>query len=77
VGKFEVRDVLLDGDSSVNIIFESLRKKLELRRAQLAPFVVGMADQWKVQPIGLIRNLKINLTSYDYKILISVLNMEN
>jgi hypothetical protein len=25
----------------------------------------------------LIRNLKINLTSYDYKILISVLNMEN
>jgi hypothetical protein len=27
-----------------------------------------MANQWKVQPIGLIKNLKINLASFDYKI---------
>jgi hypothetical protein len=39
VGKFEVKDVL-DGCSSVNFIFDSLRKKLRLRRPQLAPFVV-------------------------------------
>ncbi len=45
VGKFEVRDVLMDGGSGVNIIFESLRKKLRLRRLQLAPFVVQMVDQ--------------------------------
>jgi hypothetical protein len=32
VGKFEIRDVLLDGGSGVNIIFENLRMKLELRR---------------------------------------------
>ncbi len=32
VGKFEVRDVLLDNGSSVNIIFESLRKKLKLKK---------------------------------------------
>jgi hypothetical protein len=31
VGKFEVRDMLLDGGSSVNIIFKSLKKKLGLR----------------------------------------------
>jgi hypothetical protein len=48
VGKFEVRDVLLDGGSNVNIIFESLRKKLGLKRLQLAPFVVQMVAQWKV-----------------------------
>jgi hypothetical protein len=36
-----------------------------------------MADQQKVQPIGLIMNLKISLASCDYKISIIVLNMDN
>jgi len=40
VKKFEVRDVLLDGGSNVNIISESLRKKFKLRNFQSAPFVV-------------------------------------
>jgi hypothetical protein len=40
VGKFEIRDVLLDGGSYVNIISKSLRKKLGLGKPQLAPFVV-------------------------------------
>ncbi len=30
-------------------------------------FVVRMADQRKAQPLGLIRNLKINLGSYVYQ----------
>jgi hypothetical protein len=38
-----VKDALLDGGSSVNIIFESL-KKLRLRKPKLAPFVVKMAN---------------------------------
>jgi hypothetical protein len=48
VGNFEVRDVLLDRGSSVNIILESLRKKLELRKLQPTSFVVHMVDQQKV-----------------------------
>jgi hypothetical protein len=48
VGKFEVRDVLLDGGSTMNIIFKNLRKKLRLRRRQSIPFVVRMANQRKV-----------------------------
>jgi hypothetical protein len=66
VGKFEVRDVLLNNGSNVNIIFENLKKKLRLRRSQSTPFMVQMVDQWKVQPIGLIKNLKINLAGCDY-----------
>jgi len=31
IGKFGMRDILLDGRSNANIIFESLRKKLGLR----------------------------------------------
>jgi hypothetical protein len=70
-----VRDVLPDGRFGVNIIFENLRKKLGLMRPQPTPFVVQMANQWRVQPIGLIMNLKIDLAIY--KISIIVLNMEN
>jgi hypothetical protein len=45
MGNFEVRDVLLNGGFDVNIIFEKLRKKLKVKRFQLIPFVVQMADQ--------------------------------
>ncbi len=44
VGRFGVRDVLLDNGSNVNIISKSLRKKLGLRKPKLAPFVVRMAN---------------------------------
>ncbi len=69
--------MLLDGGSNLNNILESLRKKLGLRRPQLAPFAIIMVDKWKVQLIGFIRNLKIDLVSYVYKISIIVLNMEH
>jgi hypothetical protein len=75
-GKYGVKDMLLDGGSNVNNILESLRKKLGLKRPQLAPFVM-MVDKWKVQLIGFIRNLKIDLINYVYKISIIVLNMEH
>jgi hypothetical protein len=77
IGKFEIRNVLLDGGSSVNIISRSLRKKLKLKKLQLTSFVVHMVDQWKVQPLGLIWNLKINLAGFVYKISAIVLKLEN
>jgi hypothetical protein len=39
---------MLDGGSNVNNILESLRKKLGLKRPQLAPFVIMMVEKWKV-----------------------------
>jgi hypothetical protein len=42
--EIRVRDVLLDGKSNVNIIYESLRKKLGLRKPKLALFIVRMVD---------------------------------
>jgi hypothetical protein len=77
VGKFEIRNVLLDGRFGVNIILESLRKKLELRKLQPTSFIMRMVDQWKVQPMGLIQNLKINLAGCVYKNSAIVLKMEN
>jgi hypothetical protein len=69
--------VLLDGGPSVNIISKILRKKLRLKKLQPTSFVVHMDDQRKVQPMVLIRNLKIDLASCVYKISITVLKMEN
>jgi hypothetical protein len=56
---------------------ESLKKKLGLRKPKPTPFLIRMANQRKVQPIGLIRNLKINLVGCEYKISITMLNMGN
>ncbi len=72
-----MKDMLLDGRSNVNNILESLRKKFGLKRLQLVPFVMMMVDEWKVQLIDLIRNLKIDLIGCVYKISITMLNMEN
>ncbi len=44
IRKFKVRDVLLDGGSDVNIIFESLKKKLGLKKPKPTPFVIKMAN---------------------------------
>jgi len=48
VQKYGMKNVLLNGGSNVNNILESLRKKLGLRRPQLAPFVIMMVNKWKV-----------------------------
>jgi len=61
----------------VNIISKSLRKKLGLKKPKSTPFVIKMVNQKTVQPIGLIRNLEIDLVGCEYKISIIVLNMEN
>jgi hypothetical protein len=44
IGKFRVKDVLLDNGSSVNIISKSLRKKLGLRKPKLALFTIKLVD---------------------------------
>jgi hypothetical protein len=68
---------LLDSGLNVNIILESFKKKLGLKRLQLTSFLVHIVHQQKVQSIGLIKNLKIDLASCVYKISVTMLNMEN
>jgi hypothetical protein len=48
VGNCEIMDVLLDGGSRVNIIFEHLRRKLGLKKPQSTPFMVRMENKKKV-----------------------------
>jgi hypothetical protein len=54
IGNYEIMNVLLDGGYGVNIIFEHLWRTFDLMKLQLAPFMVRMENQRKVEPIGLI-----------------------
>ena len=49
-------DVLLDGGSGVNILSEVEFRKLKKAKLEPAPFRVRMADQRRVQPIGMLRS---------------------
>ncbi len=45
IGNCEIMDVILVGGSGINIIYKHLQRKLGLKKPQLAPFMVKMADQ--------------------------------
>ena len=47
-------DVLLDGGSDVNILSKVEFWKLKKAKLEPAPFQVWMADQRRVQPIGML-----------------------
>jgi hypothetical protein len=59
---YEIMDGLLGGGYGVNIISEHLWGKLGLKKPLSTPFMARMVDQRKLQPLGLIRNFKIELT---------------
>jgi hypothetical protein len=76
VGKHELQDALFDRWFNVNIISDVLTRKLGSRKLQLTPFNVQMANQRKY-PIGLIHNLKIELGKCTYRIIVTILQMED
>jgi hypothetical protein len=73
-----IPNVLLDGGSGVNIITDTLMRKLGIeKQLEVAPFTIKMADQRKVTPLGIIKNLKINIGGLTFKITVTVIKMEN
>jgi hypothetical protein len=73
IRNYEIMDILLDGDSGVNVISNHLRRKLGLKKLHSIPFIVKMVNERKVQIVGLIQNLKIKLASCTFKISIIIL----
>jgi hypothetical protein len=73
---FNIHNVLLDGGFGVNIITDKLCRKLEYNWIELAPFTIKMADQRKVSPLGIIRNLKFEIGRFTYNIMIIVIKVE-
>jgi hypothetical protein len=51
----------LDGGSRVNIIIEQLKARLRLPKPKLVPYNLHMVDQTTTKPMGLIKDLRINV----------------
>ncbi len=66
VGKSIVKDVLLDGGVSVNIIIENFITKLGLPKPRLVPYHLRMVDQSMTRPLRIIKNLKIHIHDIPY-----------
>ena len=50
---------IVDGGSSINIIAKKLYDVWELPKMKLAPFSIKLADQRRVTPLGLIKNVPV------------------
>ena len=77
IGKMSCAGVLLDGGSGVNIIPESTCRSLNLLKWDPAPFQVKMADQRRVQPLGILRKLQISVGGLPFLANFVVLRLEN
>jgi hypothetical protein len=66
VGKNIVEDILLNGGANVNIITKNLKTKLDLPEPRSTAYHFKMADLSMTKPLGIIRNLKIQIHDIPY-----------
>ena len=68
-----VKNVLVDGGSTVNVISEVLMETLGLRRHRKSNFTVGMANKVSVKPEGVVTNVVVSVmgvsTALDFQIM--------
>ena len=70
-----IPNALIDGGSGVNIITDTLRKKLGLKKIEPAPFTIKMADQRKVMPKGIIRDVCLDVGGIVIRTTLTVIDM--
>ncbi|MCO5591948.1 hypothetical protein L7F22_045941 [Adiantum nelumboides] len=68
--------VLIDGGSGVNVLPEETCRKLNITCWDPAPFQVKMADQRRIQPLGIVRNTVIEIGGLKFKVNFVVLQLE-
>jgi hypothetical protein len=70
-----VPNVLIDGGLGVNIITDTLRRKLGLNKIEPTPFTIKMADQRKVMPKGIIRDVRLDVGGIVIRTTLTVIDM--
>ena len=70
-----VPHVLVDGGSSLNILPEHTMKKLGLSLTGPSPFVINMANQSPVVPVGIIKDCRLNTGGEEYIVTFQVIKM--
>ena len=70
-----VSNPLIDGGTGVNIITDTLRRKLGLKKIEPAPFTIKMANQRKVMPKGNIRDVCLDVGGIIIRTTLTVIDM--
>jgi hypothetical protein len=73
IGNNIIKDAFMDGGSRINIIIEQLKLRLGLPRPKPTPYNLRMADQTTIEPMGLIKNMKIYVHGIPYITMFTVL----
>jgi hypothetical protein len=74
IGKNTIKDMLLDGGSTVNIITKQLKLRLGLPKLKPTPYNLRMAYQTTTKLVGLIRDLNIYVHDILYINMFNVLH---
>jgi hypothetical protein len=74
VRKNFIEDMLLDGNSRVNIIMEKLKLQLGLSKPKLAPYNLRLVDQTIAKPLSLIKDLRILVYGIPYVMTFNVIH---
>ena len=66
----------MDGGSGVNILPESICKKLGITKFEEAPLQVRMVDQRRIQPLGIVRGRQLEVEGLSFDVNFVVLKLE-
>ena len=69
-------EVLLDGGSGVNILPEIVYLSMAVQKLEPAPFQVKMADQRRLQPLGILKDQRITISGLHFIVNFVVLRMQ-
>ena len=72
-----VPNVLVDGGSSLNILPEHTMKKLGLSLTGPSPFLINMANQSPVVPVGIIKDCRLSTGGEEYIVTFQVIKMHD
>ena len=72
-----VPHVLVDGGSSLNILPEHTMRKLGLNLTGPSSFVINMANQSPVVPVGVIKDCRLNTDGEEYIVTFQVIRMHD
>ena len=71
------KEALLDGGSGVNILLESVYLELDQAKLEPAPFQLKMADQRRLQPLGILKDQAITVAGLTFRVNFVVLKMQD
>ena len=72
-----VPNVLVDGGSGLNILPEHTMRKLGLSLTGPSPFVINMANQSPVVPVGMIKDCCLSMDGEEYIVTFQVIKIHD